>query len=336
MADLDTCFFCARTGDVTLDEYDVIPEMINPMPEQQRTVVLCGVCSSKLDLILETVLAAVDDHGTESAALDDHADTRDIERQVQQTDPSEQPSAESSETFQITDEAEPSADGQELHTDEPEPIFGNTTESTAPDGSETQQSDENQPPADGNRGSHDAAPPESDSSRESAPQDVDGTAGGVPPGSETSSETDGSGSTTGEHTASAGGIEGDLDGIQFDSQPDESASAPATDDAPSDGKRHQSDEPDDSASDSREEPEAADTAAEDGSAGDDTDVDIDAKTYKRVIRLLRNRDLPMDRTEFEELATSAYEIEQSECAAALDAAIERDLLVEADGQLDRA
>ena len=55
----------------------------------------------------------------------------------------------------------------------------------------------------------------------------------------------------------------------------------------------------------------------------------------RVIRLLRNRDLPIERSEFESLAASAYDIDEGDCADALDAAIERDLLVERDGDIDR-
>lgn len=70
-----------------------------------------------------------------------------------------------------------------------------------------------------------------------------------------------------------------------------------------------------------------------GSAGD---VDRpDADTYNRVVRLLQNREFPVNRSEFSELASSAYDIPADECANVIDYAIERGELVEDRGMLKK-
>lgn len=74
-------------------------------------------------------------------------------------------------------------------------------------------------------------------------------------------------------------------------------------------------------------------ASTDGSAGD---VDRpDADTYNRVVRLLQNREFPVNRSEFSELASSAYDIPADECANVIDYAIQRGELVEDRGMLKK-
>ncbi|WP_248518043.1 hypothetical protein [Salinarchaeum laminariae] len=63
--------------------------------------------------------------------------------------------------------------------------------------------------------------------------------------------------------------------------------------------------------------------------------DVSPRTYNRVVRLLQNREFPVDRADFEALATSAYELDHGECASALDGAIEKGLLEERGGMLHR-
>jgi len=63
------------------------------------------------------------------------------------------------------------------------------------------------------------------------------------------------------------------------------------------------------------------------------DPDVDPRTYNKVVRLLKNRDLPVPRDEIEAIAGSAYDIPDHECEAILDATIERGLVAEANGQL---
>jgi hypothetical protein len=62
---------------------------------------------------------------------------------------------------------------------------------------------------------------------------------------------------------------------------------------------------------------------------------ISALEYNKVMRLLQNREFPVERAELETVATSAYDLARPEVAEVIDLAIDRDLLVEADGELSR-
>lgn len=77
------------------------------------------------------------------------------------------------------------------------------------------------------------------------------------------------------------------------------------------------------------------TGDEDASDDDATERTITARDYNKVIRLLRNREFPVDREEFETIASSAYNLRPSQCAQVLDLAIDKDLLEERDGMLYR-
>ena len=54
------------------------------------------------------------------------------------------------------------------------------------------------------------------------------------------------------------------------------------------------------------------------------------------MRLLNNREFPVDRAAVTELAAGAYEMEDDEVAAIIEYAVERGVLVEEAGRLDRA
>lgn len=79
----------------------------------------------------------------------------------------------------------------------------------------------------------------------------------------------------------------------------------------------------------------SEASADDASAdtdGDATDVELSAREYRKVLRLLRNREFPIDREEIETVAANAYGLSRAECVAVIDAAIERGRLKEtADG-----
>ncbi|NHN41394.1 hypothetical protein G9C85_07055 [Halorubellus sp. JP-L1] len=82
-------------------------------------------------------------------------------------------------------------------------------------------------------------------------------------------------------------------------------------------------------------PPTSTSNATDRSANDhsDTTPDVDPRTYNKVVRLLKNRDLPVARDEIETIAGSAYDIPDHECEAIIDAAVDRGLVAEANGQL---
>jgi len=58
--------------------------------------------------------------------------------------------------------------------------------------------------------------------------------------------------------------------------------------------------------------------------------------YNKVMRLLKNRPFPVDKAEIREVATSAYDIDQSEFEAVIDAAVSRGLIAERNGQFVEA
>ncbi|ELY79630.1 hypothetical protein [Natrinema gari] len=58
--------------------------------------------------------------------------------------------------------------------------------------------------------------------------------------------------------------------------------------------------------------------------------------YSKVIRLLRNREFPMERSAVEELAAGAYDLERPEAAAIVDYAVAEGEFVEKGGKLRRS
>jgi len=100
--------------------------------------------------------------------------------------------------------------------------------------------------------------------------------------------------------------------------------------------------------------ETGEESSEDAGTGDDESTDQVAETreteeavtarttlsaleYNKVMRLLQNREFPVDREEIETVATNAYDLRRSECAEVIDLAVDRGLIEEdeEDGQLRR-
>jgi len=65
--------------------------------------------------------------------------------------------------------------------------------------------------------------------------------------------------------------------------------------------------------------------------GGDTDV---PDGYHKVLRLLQNREFPMERADLTALVTGAYDISEPQCERILETAIERGVLVEDGSTLD--
>ena len=78
--------------------------------------------------------------------------------------------------------------------------------------------------------------------------------------------------------------------------------------------------------------EAADTSADETSDENGDDASLTALEYSKVMRLLQNREFPVDRAEFRAIATNAYQISDGEFDAIVDAAIDRGLIAEENGQ----
>lgn len=84
-------------------------------------------------------------------------------------------------------------------------------------------------------------------------------------------------------------------------------------------------------------PDAPTTAedADEAASEADTPERPAAETYNRIVRLLQNREFPVNRSEFETLASSAYEVSPAECEQVIDYAIYRGELVENRGMLEK-
>lgn len=65
------------------------------------------------------------------------------------------------------------------------------------------------------------------------------------------------------------------------------------------------------------------------------DHSISALEYNKVMRLLQNREFPVDRDEIVTVAASAYQVSRADCDRVIDVAIDRGLIDEAEGKLVR-
>jgi len=89
----------------------------------------------------------------------------------------------------------------------------------------------------------------------------------------------------------------------------------------------------------------SETASEGGESGADDAGDsqtdqtvrtsISALEYNKVMRLLQNREFPVEREEIEIIASNAYDLSRSDCTKVIDLAIDRGLIDEDGGQLER-
>ena len=172
--------------------------------------------------------------------------------------------------------------------------------------------------ADRSRDAADAAPTSSEGS--SASDEGDAPAASSDAADETAS-TDG---TDADPLAGSAG-DSATDGIAFGDESDASASSGADAEPESEPTGAES-----TASGS----DAASASASTGGAGSDVERP-DADTYNRVVRLLQNREFPVNRSEFSDLASSAYDVPGDECAQVIDYAIQRGELVEESGMLKK-
>ncbi|ELZ73678.1 hypothetical protein C5B91_14480 [Haloferax sp. Atlit-10N] len=95
------------------------------------------------------------------------------------------------------------------------------------------------------------------------------------------------------------------------------------------------------ADETADEPERLDSDAESDAddetetGGDSSDPGEEPPKFRKVIRILQNREFPVERAEVEALASGAYDLEDDEVADIFDYAVERGLLVDDSGTLRR-
>jgi hypothetical protein len=73
--------------------------------------------------------------------------------------------------------------------------------------------------------------------------------------------------------------------------------------------------------------------SDDEDDGGERDVTLSRLENTNVMRLLQNREFPVERDDFVTVASSAYEVSPRHCEKVIDLAVKHDLLREEDGQL---
>jgi hypothetical protein len=308
MADLSSCYFCGGAMDVSLREHPIVPAAFSPASGRQTTVVLCGTCERKLERVLDPV---VDAAPAPQRATADGASPGDAQREGGAGTASGAAAVEDA-TNADDDSAANLPPGALSGVDDAEREAEDDGETAAPSDDASSERD-------------DETPFEVDETTSVFDDDADET------GSDSvfTNETDAPTTTIPDAEADHDGS----DGIAFDDQstgrtPDESETA-------SDQRRERTDATD---SDAAKATDAAPTGGGGSNADTGTDSgtdtpDVDPQTYNKVVRLLKNRDLPVARTEIESIAGSAYEIPDHECKAIIDTAIQRGLVAENGSEL---
>ncbi|WP_227133562.1 hypothetical protein [Halorubellus salinus] len=298
MADLSSCYFCGAAMDVSLRESTVVPDALAPTPAHQTTVVLCGTCERKLERVLDPVVAAANASTDSQAAADDAATTDDA------------------------DEVHGTTSGDADATVPPSILSDVADDGTSTTGDDDATADDTagtEPTADDTAGSEPAAD-------DGTPFEVDDTTSVFDDADDTaSSSVFADANDTPTTPIQDAESDDDTDGIAFD---DQSREETATNRESTSNAANASNA---SASNASTPGPSTDDASTSSSEPDTPDVD--PRTYNKVVRLLKNRDLPVSRAEIESIAGSAYDIPDHECEAIIDAAIQRSLVAEADGQL---
>ncbi|QLH84108.1 hypothetical protein [Halosimplex pelagicum] len=333
---LSSCYFCGAALDATLEEHPVVPSALHPGTDAQKTVVLCRTCQRKLDAVLDTVVDAVEANAGDVAAG---------------TEPDESPGSGDSAAAGDTSQGDI------------ESTLGDDEEILTPLGDEESTADEAAEASDMEFGDDRAADDESDSEGESndgdgpskarkytrsrgagfrkeddGPSETGSLTGGAFEGDD--EDDSDSGSLTGDAfedddagNASTGGSASDGD-ESSDPLADDSARSGSGESGSGSGSGGQSSgSPSDGGSDEG----SGAGSDDDGASGSDDDgehrVSMSRLENTKVMRLLENREFPVDKAEFVTVAANAYQVSQSDCEKVIDLAVEHDLLREENGQL---
>jgi len=344
---LSSCYFCGAALDATLEEHPVVPGALHPGTETQKTVVLCRTCQRKLGAVLDTVVDAV-----EANASDVTAGT------------GSDGSAGSGDSGVSGDSATAGGDASEGDI---ESTLGDDEEILTPLGDDEPTGEEAAAASDMEFGDDravddgDAAPESSADDSDTSDGDSDADDGGSKARKYTRSrgagfrkEDDGpteTGSLTGgafdadddEDDTDSGSLTGDAfedDGDDARSDGTDAPTAESTDDPLANGSsggssQSSSSESGGDAGAAEESSGSSDGGSDSEETGGDHRVSMSRLENTKVMRLLENREFPVDKAEFVTVAANAYQVSQSDCEKVIDLAVEHGLLREENGQLYR-
>ena len=290
---LSSCYFCGDALDASLDEYPVVPASIAPGPRDRRSIVLCQSCKRKLDPVVEAVVDAVD-------AADGP---------VEFTHEFDDDDAVSTGSGTL---------GSELDS-EPDPSGTGSADSTG---------DDTEPGDDASTGAGDIGSTLGDDDDLLRPVGGEDSDGDRDDGEAGEAETGGMefGRSAGESGAGEE-VETDTDDRNESSDDDRSTGERKYTSGQRAGGRPM--DPGDGGSDDGDEDENESEADGEG----DPDVTMTRLENTNVMRLLRNREFPVERDDFVTVASSAYEISPRKCEKVIQLAIKHDLIREDEGQL---
>ncbi|WP_159901671.1 hypothetical protein [Salinirussus salinus] len=303
---LSSCYFCGTALDEPLQDYSLVA---GDTGEHGAVVTLCPGCHHKLETVLDVVvgedeiLPALED--TDRAALEGESPAALTEPETESgPDPIALGDGEQSDSEERDGASDAGSVGGAGEGGEGD------TGGAAPTDAETEAGDGAEP---------DVEPPAVDSADAESGRDADGP----------DDETAGDSRDAGADPPDADGDTSDADRGAADDGSDGAGGTGSP--SPADGRNTGTD------STATEAATAGDTADERGGTDPDREVTatVSALEYNKVMRLLQNREFPVDRAEIETVAASAYELSESECAAVIDLAVDRGLIAERDGQLVR-
>jgi len=343
MSEFASCYFCGTALDAEIRPYPVVPEGI--APDDRPTVDLCPTCHRKLTDILGIVLDAVGDADSVATTLDEYesesspaSEAGDPLYDLEGPDPAA--SATAGGTDAIGREADEGGDDETADAgdggtasgssvDEPDEEAAARSEATTGipvedrDESGTGADDDGSDPDHGGRDDN-----ADDTGDEQSAPEAGGTDSGEPAaGADAGRAGDGSaaerngGVSANEGTNEAGGDDAAEAGSEDESDAggDEANETPAEN---SDGEPAE-----------RGDGESAEGEAEE--ADDGQPPVLSTPAANKVIRLLQNREFPVEREEFQVVAANAYDIPRQDCADVLDALVEEGYVAERGGNLVR-
>ncbi|ARS89807.1 hypothetical protein [Natrarchaeobaculum aegyptiacum] len=342
MRPLRSCDFCDADA---LGTFDVVPPELEPTEAERRRAVLCESCKQRLEVLLEPLLArASPAEGGDEPGSDGFPAGRTSNQQPDRTLTDDDSAGTAAEP---NPSDAPGRDPRALEAVDPEPVDPEADEPEATDaeadqpGSVVASADEStEKRRQRRRPNASLTTPE----ERTGPDEAAGTDAGDDPserarvdGADGTTEPDATGERTGitfDETAAGESGQGNAAG-STPVEPEGGRSGVVRADEPVEGDADESEASTDDVE------QGDDTTSSTASHADPTDdgrtqSTVDRRTVAKVIRLLQNRDLPIERVAAEELAASAYDLEDHEAEAIVDRTLERGTFLEQGGELHRA
>jgi hypothetical protein len=304
MEQLSSCYFCGDALDASLEEYPLVPDSLAPTGGDRRTVVLCQPCKRKLDPVVEVVASAVASADVSPARPETDDDVIVAESEdVPDDDHDHDAESTSNSVIGETPTAGDAATDETRFDGETGDSQFDSDADDGHDGGDTRPSSESESDIGSTLGDDEDVlrPVGGDSTDEpdagtSSQREAGNSSGGEEPRQRTyTSGTRAGGRPTGQSQGGNGG-----EGSAGDENGDEGSAGDEND----------------------------------GTGGEsDRDLTLSRLENTNVMRLLQNREFPVERDDFVIVASSAYEVSPRHCEKVIDLAVKHDLLREEDGDL---